>query len=152
MDEAVYRRLAASPNWEIDNLHDAYLVVGGNNPNLLARSARQRAIDEYRRRRRQASQLGEHVGTLLAHQSNDLSSGEAPESIDAVRRAVAELPQHLKTVTELHWFDGLTPDEVASTVGCKRDTVYTRLRRAKAILKADKRLREVGQNTKSWGL
>ena len=54
---------------------------------------------------------------------------------DTVTRAVLALPPKLKEVTLLHWYQGMTLDEIVRVLRIPRSTVNYRLKKAKAMLK-----------------
>ena len=68
-----------------------------------------------------------------------LPEGSAPfdEQDDTVTRAVLALPQELKEVTLLHWYQGMTLEEMTAVLRIPRSTVNYRLKKAKAILKEE---------------
>lgn len=49
------------------------------------------------------------------------------ESREAVRRAVAELPEKHRLAVILHYFSGLSCEQTAETLGCSVGTVWSRL-------------------------
>ena len=59
------------------------------------------------------------------------------EQDDTVTRAVLALPEDLKEVTLLHWYQGLTLKEMQKVLRLPRSTVNYRLKKAKAILKKE---------------
>ena len=59
------------------------------------------------------------------------------ERDDTVTRAVLALPRELKEVTLLHWYQGMTLQEMSKTLRLPRSTVNYRLKKAKAILKKE---------------
>ena len=69
----------------------------------------------------------------------NLPEGAAPfdEQDDTVTRAVLALPEDLKGVTLLHWYQGLTLKEMQKVLRLPRSTVNYRLKKAKAILKKE---------------
>ena len=69
----------------------------------------------------------------------NLPEGAAPfdEQDDTVTRAVLALPEDLKEVTLLHWYQGLTLKEMQKVLRLPRSTVNYRLKKAKAILKKE---------------
>lgn len=118
----------------LDALHDAYLSLyvayGRVDLPALVRRTRQRRIDGYRRSRRYES---------LSYEPSDDSISpdcvaEQRELGNACREAIAKLPSVYRTVIERHYIGGQTPAEIAEHLGCSRDTVYTRLRRARALM------------------
>ena len=68
---------------------------------------------------------------------DSLPEGSAPfeERDDTVTRAVMSLPPGLKEVTLLHWYQGLTLEEMAKVLRLPRSTINYRLKKAKSILK-----------------
>ena len=68
-----------------------------------------------------------------------LPEGSAPfdEQDDTVTRAVMALPPGLKEATLLHWYQGMTLDEMARVLRLPRSTINYRLKKAKAILKEE---------------
>ena len=69
----------------------------------------------------------------------DLPEGSAPfdEQDDTVTRAVMALPPGLKEATLLHWYQGMTLEEMARVLRLPRSTINYRLKKAKAILKKE---------------
>lgn len=68
-----------------------------------------------------------------------LPEGSAPfeERDDTVTRAVMSLPAGLKEVTLLHWYQGMTLEEMAKVLRLPRSTINYRLKKAKTILKKE---------------
>ena len=68
-----------------------------------------------------------------------LPEGSAPfdERDDTVTRAVMSLPPKLKEVTLLHWYQGLTLEEMGKALRLPRSTINYRLKKAKGILKQE---------------
>ena len=66
-----------------------------------------------------------------------LPEGSVPfdERDDTVTRAVLSLPPKMKEVTLLHWYQGMTLDEITRVLRLPRSTVNYRLKKAKAMLK-----------------
>ena len=56
---------------------------------------------------------------------------------DTVTRAVLSLPPELKEAVLLHWYQGMTLNEVRKVLRLPRSTVNYRLKKAKAILKKE---------------
>ena len=56
---------------------------------------------------------------------------------DTVTRAVLALPRELKEVTLLHWYQGLTLEEMGKALRLPRSTINYRLKKAKEILKQE---------------
>ena len=70
---------------------------------------------------------------------DSLPEGSVPfeERDDTVTRAVLGLPPKLKEVTLLHWYQGLTLEEMTKVMRLPRSTINYRLKKAKAILKKE---------------
>ena len=68
-----------------------------------------------------------------------LPEGSVPfeERDDTVTRAVMSLPPGLKEVTLLHWYQGLTLEEITRVIRLPRSTINYRLKKSKAILKKE---------------
>ena len=68
-----------------------------------------------------------------------LPEGSAPfeELDDTVTRAVMSLQPGLKEVTLLHWYQGMTLEEMGRVLHLPRSTINYRLKKAKAILKKE---------------
>ena len=56
---------------------------------------------------------------------------------DTVTRAVLSLPKDLKEAVLLHWYQGMTLQEMSKTLRLPRSTVNYRLKKAKMILKQE---------------
>ena len=59
----------------------------------------------------------------------------------AVNKAIADLPEDLRTAIVLRELDGLSYEEIAATMECPVGTVRSRIFRAREAI--DRRLREV---------
>ena len=59
------------------------------------------------------------------------------ERDDTVTRAVMSLPPKLKEVTLLHWYQGMSLEEVSGVLRLPRSTVNYRLKKAKTMLKEE---------------
>ena len=101
--------------------------------------ARTRAIDRLRARRARPDQ--QNVQNVVASPSLP-AAGDDPEhtaiSVEAaqkVRLAFGALPEPLRTLIELAYFQGLTHSEIAGQTGVPLGTVKTRLRTAVASLR-----------------
>ncbi len=68
---------------------------------------------------------------------DSLPEGSIPfeERDDTVTRAVLSLPVKLKEVTLLHWYQGMTLDEMTRILRLPRSTINYRLKKAKTMLK-----------------
>lgn len=90
-----------------------------------------------RRRRRPAASLDGAHGTLevAAATATPREELEDEERREAVRRAVAELPEDQRAVAVLRGLEGFSFEEVARILGIKRPTAESRMNRAKEKLK-----------------
>ena len=70
---------------------------------------------------------------------DSLPEGSVPfdERDDTVTRAVLSLPPKLKEVTLLHWYQGMTLEEMTKVLRLPRSTVNYRLKKAKMMLKKE---------------
>jgi len=59
---------------------------------------------------------------------------EQHEDCSEVKKAIAELPDALRTTIVLYYYQGLSYEEIAETLHCSRRGVETRLYRAKKFL------------------
>lgn len=71
----------------------------------------------------------------VADGSSPLGSAEEQERAAAVRGAIAELPEDLRTAVVLFEYDELSHAEIAEVVGASSKAVETRLYRARQLLK-----------------
>ena len=70
---------------------------------------------------------------------DQLPEGAVPfeERDDTVTRAVMSLPYKLKEVTLLHWYQGMSLDEMAKVLRLPRSTINYRLKKAKTMLRSE---------------
>jgi RNA polymerase sigma-70 factor (ECF subfamily) len=54
-----------------------------------------------------------------------------------LKRAISALPDKLREMVEMHYFNGLGPTEIAGVVGCKPDMVRYHLRQALSRMKSE---------------
>ena len=68
-----------------------------------------------------------------------LPEGSVPfeERDDTVTRAVMSLPQREKEAALLHWYHGMSLDEMARVLRIPRSTIHYRLKKAKTLLKTE---------------
>lgn len=92
----------------------------------LLQTARNVVGDAYRKRDREREGLRDLAAT--ARPSDDLAHVELRHALSLLRRADRE-------VLELHYWDGLSADEIAEVVGCRTATAWKRLSRARASLR-----------------
>ena len=70
---------------------------------------------------------------------DELPEGSCPFEMedDTLIRAVMALPPRLKEPALLCWYQELTPEETAQALGVSRSTVYSRLEKAKKLLRKE---------------
>lgn len=110
----------------------------------LYRVAANAAVDHARRRRRLVP-LGDDGGGPSAEdgRSRPTDGGDDPAGDafdvaierDALRRALARLPEQHRRVLVLRFFDDLEPDELCGALGCSRRTFAVKLHRALRALR-----------------
>lgn len=76
----------------------------------------------------------------LAHRRRELplecaASVGVPDEYREVYAAVLALPEKLRCVVHLHYYEGYAVGELASILGCAEGTVKSRLFRARALLR-----------------
>ena len=71
---------------------------------------------------------------LPARTPDPLAAGVASETRGLVREAVASLPEHYRVVVALRFFEGMSGEEIARHLDEPVATVWTRIRRANALL------------------
>lgn len=150
MDIEDYSRLRNSKFWTLDALHEAYIEVGGENPDQWARRARNRCIDDHRRTKRHAMLSLDAVSVMPARERPQLDECIDNETALLLRDLVSSLPPRLRQVTEMRFFRGLTPSEISDHLRVSHNTVYTWLRRAIAELRGKPSLRRLGPDNHEW--
>jgi len=78
---------------------------------------------------------GEWLGQLPDGKPTPGESLEVSERAEAVRRAIGELPEELKTPLILSEFEGLAHAEIGEVLGCSAKAVEMRLYRARQQLR-----------------
>ena len=93
------------------------------------------------------TQLSENISSVMGQ--NDPYSGyvageqakaAARELREIVKKWLAKLPENERTVTTLHYFDGMSCDEIAAFLGVTTNTIKSRLNRARNRLKKNESL------------
>jgi RNA polymerase sigma-70 factor, ECF subfamily len=101
---------------------------------------RARAIDRLRARRARpdvsAAVDEAHAGPLPSAERSPESATITAEDARVVRSALATLPEQLRSLIELAYYEGLTHSEIASRTGIPLGTVKTRLRNAMGTLRS----------------
>jgi RNA polymerase sigma-70 factor (ECF subfamily) len=105
----------------------------GNWPGLLRRLAVLRSLDKLRRRRQSAS-LTEN---LLGHDRGGPSQvAMARELASRLRQCIRELPDQQAAAFSLFYFEHLSREEIADTLGTTVGAVSTALSKARRTLKS----------------
>lgn len=104
---------------------------------ITARAIRQVLVDHARRRGRR--KRGGGNAPLRLDEVGELVAGDAPEitDIDEAMERLARRDERKARVVELHYFGGLTYDEIAAAEGMSPATVKRDLRFARAWLKQE---------------
>ena len=101
---------------------------------------RARAIDRLRARRARpdvsAAVDEAHAGPLPSAERSPESATITAEDARVVRSALERLPEQLRSLIELAYYEGLTHSEIASRTGIPLGTVKTRLRNAMGTLRS----------------
>ncbi len=157
-EKAIYNhllRMTGNSSDAMDVLQDVFLSVYRNLPNYrgegvfaawVMRTASNRAIDSLRSRARRPEQaLEDEHGMQLG-----LSGGQEPsQSLNQERKRqsmlslLATLPDELRLVIELKFFQQYTFDEVAKHIGIPTATAKTRYYRALKQLRQSEELQDV---------
>ena len=85
-------------------------------------------------------QRGSWFKSVFAHAAEETTTREAelpPDYDPTVWNAVQALPDQLKSALVLRYWEGLSLQEAAMTLGTNVNTLNTRIRKAKAILQAN---------------
>ena len=102
----------------------------GNWGGLLRTMATRRALDQLRRRRRT-----EPLGTMeCSRESGPHEIAVARELTQRLREAIGQLPDGQATVFSLRYFDELSYDQIAQTLGIDSSAVGMALHKARAKL------------------
>jgi len=100
----------------------------------LYRVAANHVIDRGRRQRHERARV--EMPAALADSAPDASSEmESRERIELVRAALAELPEHYRSVLFLVYVEGLRVEDAARVLGLPSGTIKTRLMRGRAALR-----------------
>ncbi len=82
-----------------------------------------------------AAGLGEQLAAADCDRPDELAERNAANQ--ALKQAVARLPEIHQAVVVLHYFQNCSCDEIAKTMGCSVGTVWSRLHHACKKLKAE---------------
>jgi len=97
------------------------------------------ALNECRKRRRRAGRLRRALAGLRGALAARLAGAPAPSDVDgeAVRAAVARLPERQRATVELRIWEGLSCAEAAVALGCTEGTIKANFHHAMKKLRAD---------------
>ena len=131
---AVAFRVLSDRNTAEDILQDVFMQLWrnpqafnasrGNLATWLAVIARNRAIDQLRKRRPEV----DAAETVIAPNSDMESTAERNHAIQKVRAVIAGMPAEQRTALEMAFFEGLTHVEIAGKTGQPLGTIKTRIR------------------------
>ena len=89
-----------------------------------------------------ATRAGRRTTPLEIGHLNVAATGATPEAtvagrldLDALRAALAEIPEHERAALLMATVDGLAHDEIAAALGCSRAAVKVRIHRARLRLR-----------------
>ena len=138
---AVALRVLSDPSGAEDVMQEIFLriwrkppvmeAVSGSLAGWFAVIARNRAIDQLRRRR--PSDSPEDV--VLLSTVDVAADSEHNLLLDRARTMMSTLPEEQQTVLQLAFFDGLSHSEIAERLHSPLGTIKTRLRRAVMTLR-----------------
>ena len=113
--------------WELWRAADEFDADRGTPAAWVLVRARSRGIDRLRTARRREEMTATPLADALADETAP-NPGVLVEERDAVRGALAALPENQRDVIELAFFGGLTQTEIAARLGQPLGTVKTRMR------------------------
>lgn len=109
-------------------------------------------LDYHRRRRRFLPMVDEALDMFRAPRESALHDLLREEQEERVQQVVAQLPAEQRMVVVLRYTEGLSYEEIADLLGCRRGTVASRLNRAhKALERRLSHLRAARQGTAKQG-
>jgi len=91
-------------------------------------------LDYHRKRRRFLPLLDEALDVFRSPRESTLHDLLREEQEERVQQIVAQLPEEQRIVVVLRYTDGLSYEEIADLLGCRRGTVASRLNRAHKAL------------------
>jgi RNA polymerase sigma-70 factor (ECF subfamily) len=91
-------------------------------------------LDYHRRRRRFLPMLEEVLDGFRETRESALNELLREEQEERVQQVVAQLPEEQRIVVVLRYTEGLSYEEIADVLGCRRGTVASRLNRAHKAL------------------
>jgi RNA polymerase sigma-70 factor (ECF subfamily) len=103
-------------------------------------------LDYHRKRRRFLPLLDEALDVFRSPRESTLHDLLREEQEERVQQIVAQLPEEQRIVVVMRYTEGLSYEEIADALGCRRGTVASRLNRAhKALERRLSNLRKVRQ-------
>ena len=108
-------------------------------------------LDHHRRKRRLLPLMDEMLDMFRTSSESALHEMLREEQEDRVQQVVAQLPEEQRIVVVLRYTEGLSYEDIADLLGCRRGTVASRLNRAHKALERrlshlrGARLRDVNQ-------
>jgi RNA polymerase sigma-70 factor (ECF subfamily) len=87
-------------------------------------------LDYHRRQRRFLTLADQVLDTFRAPRESALSDLLREERQERVQQIVAQLPEEQRIVVVLRYTEGLSYEEIADVLGCRKGTVASRLNRA----------------------
>jgi RNA polymerase sigma-70 factor (ECF subfamily) len=109
-------------------------VPAGSEARLWLYGVARRVLANQRRGALRRQRLGDRLREQLRLTADAVAAAD-DDRADAVRQAIAQLPEQDREVLLLANWEGLTPTEIAGVVGVPATTVRTRLHRARRRLR-----------------
>jgi RNA polymerase sigma-70 factor (ECF subfamily) len=91
-------------------------------------------LDHHRRRRRFLPLMDEMLDVFRTSSETALHEMLREEQEERVQQVVAQLPEEQRIVVVLRYTEGLSYEDIADVLGCRRGTVASRLNRAHKAL------------------
>ncbi|HEY5313339.1 MAG TPA: RNA polymerase sigma factor [Pirellulales bacterium] len=107
-----------------------YTIATNQAIDAQRRNKRHRMVSLDRRATQDAEDLGSLLDLLTSKETNPTSGIEAEERSEWIHRAVVELPESLRTVLTLIYYQGLKYREAADVLGVPVGTVKSRMHTA----------------------
>jgi RNA polymerase sigma-70 factor (ECF subfamily) len=108
----------------------------------LYRLAFNLAINEYKMQKRRYLETELEEGDLEDDRPSPDFYLVRAEELAELRRVLMELPDRYNLVLKMHYFDGLTYQEIADVTGIPSNTIKSHVHRAKALIKRKLEARE----------
>jgi RNA polymerase sigma factor (sigma-70 family) len=91
-------------------------------------------LDHHRRKRRFLPLVDEMLDLFRTSSDGALQEMLRDEQEERVQQVVAQLPEEQRIVVVLRYTEGLSYEDIAEVLGCRRGTVASRLNRAHKAL------------------